>query len=366
MSLRLVVIAPLRFPIRPPFAGGLESAVWNEVRLLRSRGHDVKLVATDGSDFLGDSPGSFVLPAVDWAGDGSAADDTYPPGYLETALPALGRALDAIAERADEFDVVVNHCLFGLPLERARDLGVPMVSTLHTPVIPELVEAHGLSSPGGSRFLSVSSHTARAWAGAGIDSEVLHNGIDAAAWPQGAGGPDLVWFGRLVREKAPHLALEAAHLLGRRIVIAGRIGDKDYFDAEVAPLLDDRRVHVGPLDVPALSSLVGSSGCALVTPVWDEPFGLVTPEALLCGTPVAAFAAGGIPEIATGTEGMRTVPVGDVLALATAASGLLESSADPGFRAAVRADAVERFSLRVRAEAFERILLDAASVREPA
>ena len=41
MSLRIVMIAPLRFPIRLPFAGGLESAVWNEFRLLRRRGHRI-------------------------------------------------------------------------------------------------------------------------------------------------------------------------------------------------------------------------------------------------------------------------------------------------------------------------------------
>ena len=50
--LRIVVIAPLRFPIRPPHPGGLESAVWSEVAALTRRGHDVRMVAVRGSDFV--------------------------------------------------------------------------------------------------------------------------------------------------------------------------------------------------------------------------------------------------------------------------------------------------------------------------
>ena len=46
----LAVIAHNRFPIRQPFAGGLESHVWYLVRALAARGHDVSLFAAPGSD----------------------------------------------------------------------------------------------------------------------------------------------------------------------------------------------------------------------------------------------------------------------------------------------------------------------------
>ena len=65
-GLRVVVIAPLRFPIRPPHSGGLESAVWSEVTGLRARGHDVTLVAVEGSDFAGDRAARTSSPA--WTG----------------------------------------------------------------------------------------------------------------------------------------------------------------------------------------------------------------------------------------------------------------------------------------------------------
>ncbi len=367
MSLRLALIAPLRFPIRLPFAGGLESAVWNEVRHLRARGHHVELIATEGSDFLDLGPATYTLPAVDWRDDPSAADDTYPPGYLDRALPALDRALDEVRRRSGSLDVVVNHCLHGLPLARAGSLGVPMISTLHTPVVPELVASHGRAVGRSSRFLSVSGHTARTWRGVGIASDVLHNGVDEQTWVEGPGGDALVWSGRIVPEKAPHLALRVAHLLGRPLTIAGRIGDRAYFDAEIQPLLDDDRRYVGPLGTADLVALVGRSSCALVTPLWDEPFGLVTPEALLCGTPVAGFAVGGVTELHHDSGGLRLVPVGDVEALAGAVSALVEAGrTDSGFRRGVRDAAVGRFGLTGRIRELERVLERTAAEAEPA
>ena len=63
--MHVVVIAPLRFPIRVPHSGGLESAVWSEVAALRARGHDVALIAVGGSDFV-ETGSAFELPKLDW------------------------------------------------------------------------------------------------------------------------------------------------------------------------------------------------------------------------------------------------------------------------------------------------------------
>ncbi|TME39376.1 MAG: glycosyltransferase family 4 protein, partial [Chloroflexi bacterium] len=42
------------------------------------------------------------------------------------------------------------------------------------------------------------------------------------------------------------------------------------------------------------------NAAALLFPIsWPEPFGLVMPEALACGTPVLALRAGSVPEIIT-------------------------------------------------------------------
>lgn len=92
----------------------------------------------------------------------------------------------------------------------------------------------------------------------------------------------------------------------------------------------------------ALARLVGGSGCALVTPRWDEPFGLVLVEALLTGTPVAAFARGGVVEVLEGMPGARLVAPDDVRGLALAAEDLLGAS--PQERLRIREHAIARFA----------------------
>ena len=99
---------------------------------------------------------------------------------------------------------------------------------------------------------------------------------------------------------------------------------------------------------------MGRSAAALSTPAWAEPFGLVAPEALMCGTPVVSFAVGGVPEVAVRTVGMELVPPGDLSAMAERVDHLITRSAeDASFRRRIRASAVRRFSLDARIEALE-------------
>ena len=353
-SLRIAVIAPLRYPIAEPHAGGLESSIWHLVRGLRLRGHRVTLCAVAGSDYLSGGPSEFVLPPVFWPDAADSSDVDYPPGYLDRAFPALDAALGFIAEHAGEFDIVVNHCLHGLPLSWAGRLGVPMVTTLHTPVLTDLLVARERNVGAGSAFLSVSEYTASEWRRQGVDSVLLPNAVDTAAWPLGAGGSGLVWFGRIVPEKGAHLAIAAARLAGLPLTLAGRVGDATYAAREILPRLGGDIRYVGALRQPELAELVGASACALVTPVWEEPFGLVIAEAMACGTPVVSFDTGGIPEVVGTSPGARLVPTGDVAAMARAATAIVEANSAV-LRQQVRDDAERRFSLGARLTELEGI-----------
>lgn len=254
--------------------------------------------------------------------------------------------LDLAGPLAGAFDVIHNHSLHYLPVAMAATVPTPILCTLHTPPTPWLESAISVSAGPGAHFAAVSAHTAASWRHAVGDIEVIPNGVDLADWPIGSGGDRLIWSGRLVPEKGAHLAIAAARRAGFPLVLAGPISDPEYFERSIRPLLNRDVVYLGHLAQSALAAAIGRSAAAVVTPVWDEPYGLVVAEALACGTPVAAFARGGIPEVLTADCG-RLVPPDDLDALVAAIPQTVALS-----RATARNRAEEHCSERVMVDAY--------------
>lgn len=125
------------------------------------------------------------------------------------------------------------------------------------------------------------------------------------------------------------------------IELAGPSLDKVYFDSEIAPLLDEKTRYLGHLRHEQLVHAVGRARVSVVTPMWDEPYGLVAAESLACGTPVAAFARGGVPEILDEHSG-RLAPPGDIEALGEAMTAASRLSRDAARRRAVASCSLDR------------------------
>ena len=312
--LRVAVIAGIRHPIAEPFAGGMEAHTWLLATGLRERGHDVRVFAGAGSD-----PGLGRVEVLDDhpldLSDDARADVSMPPEAFMRAHHAYQRLMLRLAADTT-IDVVHNNSLHYLPVAMAGLLPCPLVTTLHTPPTPWLESA----SAGGtsSVFVAVSKDTADRWSRRLRVDRVIRNGIDLRHWSPGPGdGGFAVWTGRLVREKGPHLAMDAAAEAGLPLVLAGPASDPAYVRQEVLPRLGPAARWAGHLDHTTLARLVGQATVAVVTPCWDEPYGLVVAEALACGTPVAAFARGAVPELVTEACASLAVP-DDVGALAAA------------------------------------------------
>ncbi|RAV00340.1 glycosyltransferase family 4 protein [Mycobacterium colombiense] len=316
--LRVALIASTRHPIREPFAGGLEAHVCQLTRALASRGHQVSLFAAAGSD-----PGlecqTLAVRTLDLSETARNDVSMTPAAFMADHHAYLSLMVWLADPGSQEFDVIHNHSLHYLPVAMAPALSTPMLTTVHTPPTPWLESAIGASMGRGSRFAAVSRHTAAAWEKVTGDITAIPNGIDTREWPLGPGGPDLVWFGRITPEKAPHLAIAVAQRACRPLVLAGPISDRRYFAEQVHPQLRGDIRYAGHLEHSRLARLVGHAAAALVTPTWDEPYGLVVAEAMSCGTPVVAFARGGIPEFLSSSSG-RLVVAGDVAAMADAIS----------------------------------------------
>jgi glycosyltransferase involved in cell wall biosynthesis len=311
---RICLVASNRFPIREPFAGGLEAMTHGLAAELVRRGHEVTLFAASGSDPA--LPVALVAPASFAVSDQAMTDQSAPSAvWLAEHHAYLDLMLRLSRTGADEFDIVHNNSLHHLPVAMAPALGVPVVTTLHTPPLPFVESAIHLG-PDSSSFVAVSEFTSRAWAHV-VGSDVIHNGVDLDRWRFGAGGGPAVWSGRLVPEKAPHEAMDACRLAGVPLVLVGPAHDRDYYRTEVEPRLGRGIEYRGHLDHRELARLMRTASVAVVTPAWDEPYGLVASEAMASGTPVAGYARGALPEV-VGPDGGVLVEPGDVDALAAA------------------------------------------------
>ena len=305
--MHVVLVAHTRHPVSQPFAGGLESVTWHLARGLVGRGHRVTVFAARGSDRI---PGvEHLWPDELPLSDAARADVSMPEeGWLQRHHAYLALMLQ-LAER-DDVDLVHTHALHHLPTAMAPVLPAPTLLTLHTPPTPWLESAVRIAraSSHGEQLhaTAVSAHTAAAWKHV-LDATVVRNGVDTEVWRAGPGGGPLVWSGRIVPEKAPHLAVRIAREAGMPLVLAGPLSDEHYAREVLWPLCSDDVTYAGHLRDTELATLVGSSSAALVTPAWDEPFGLVAAEALACATPVLGLARGGLREV-VGPEVGRLVP----------------------------------------------------------
>lgn len=344
--MRVCIVASTRFPIREPFAGGLEAMTHSLSRHLLDRGHEVTVFAAPGSD--PDLPLA-VLPVDAFEASEQAARDPHAPSaaWMAEHHAYLGLMLALGRSGRDRFDVVHNNSLHHLPVAMADVLSIPLVTTLHTPPLPWLESAITLAR-GSGRFAAVSEHTAAAWAHA-VDSTTVLNGVDTALFTPGPGGGPPIWSGRLVAEKAPHEAIDACRLAGLPLDLVGPISDPAYFEREVRPRLGDGVDYRGHLTHHDLRTALGAASVAISTPAWDEPFGLAAAEAMACGTPVAGYARGALPEFVGPDAGVLVGP-GDLAALAGAIgrAATLE-------RRQVRRHAVFRCSTRRMVDGYEEL-----------
>lgn len=348
--MKIGIIAHLKHPIKAPFAGGLEVFTHQITTLLARRGHEVILFASSRSDDT--LPVHPILSDDDY-------DEVSGMRIKRKDLPseyiAEHHAYFKLMSSIDDYglDIIFNNALHYIPITMANTVKTPMLTVLHTPPFYELelaVKAERLNPV--MNYVTVSRQSALNWSHLIENCPVIPNGISLDDWESLFISTDdsyAVWFGRIHPDKGLHLAIEASKKAGIQLKVAGRVADTAYYKNNVLPLLDENTEMLGLLDQKALNTLIAGAKVCLITPCWQEPFGLVVAETMACGTPIAGFKMGALPELIDEFSGIL-VDFPDTNALANAIGEAKNLDRDKV------ADAARKFDIGQMAERYEYML----------
>lgn len=260
---------PSSYTFPPAGYGGIERWLWAVAEGARAAGVDVHLLGPGWRTDLGD-------------------DRVLSPVRLEDLQPGT-RATREL--RATGYDLlVVGHEYPSHPVWRKAwtELDCDVATFQHSPVFQHTADAFDGRR---SRLYCYSPEMAVLYAThTPILEHAVHLGLGEAE-PPAVPGRDLVWLGRIDEEKAPHIAVRAAQLLGRRISIVGPVFDTDYLRRHQTLLSADHVTWVGELGGAAKTAAFAGAAAFVYTcsRTYVEAGAAVFGESLRAGTPVAAL-----------------------------------------------------------------------------
>ncbi|HYM15118.1 MAG TPA: glycosyltransferase family 4 protein [Dehalococcoidia bacterium] len=354
--MRILQLAPLWEAVPPPAYGGTEAVVSLLTEELVRQGHDVILAAS------GDSHTSATHLATYHRSLRRAEElaDRNPYDWMHIAM-ALKEARDC--------DIIHNHA-GELPMSMSHVIDTPMLTTLHCLTTPDTQFVWDRYA-GAYNTISRSQRPPLApGRGAARFMGHVYNAVDVESFPfQADKGDDLLFLSRVAPEKGPHLAVQVARKVGRRLIIAGKVDayDRRFFDEVMRDLIDGEQiVFFGEADAQQKRELYRKAYCVLMPLTWEEPFGLVMPEAMACGTPVIALRRGSAPELIAHGETGFVVDTVDEMADAVEMVGTINPRAcRERVRALFSPETMARDYLRVYDEVLERASVP-ATFRVPA
>jgi len=283
--MRIAMVAPLAIKIPPEKYGGTEFVVYYLTEELVKRGHQVDLYAT------GDSKTSAnLIPIVKkgiWDNKTmSATDGTIK--HLEMIY--------SVADNCKEYDVIHDH-LGPLGTILSRFTKVPVISTLHVPNTASRRELYKLVEDS-FHLVSISDQQREAFPDLNYISTV-YNGVPVDDYqfdddPEGY----LFFLGRFDQIKGAKEAIELAKRTDHKLIMAAKIEDERYYKKFVQPQIDGKQIiYIGEIGFKEKVKYLKKAKALVSLINWDEPFGLVVPEANACGTPVIVNPRGAFPEL---------------------------------------------------------------------
>ena len=319
--MKLLVVATALGPLGSGRGGGVELTLAGLVAGLLQRGHQLTVLAAEGSVLPGD-----CAAAVLWSCSGSPQPSVqHQDRVAPVTLPAdalLARFWRRVLAEAPDagFDAVLNLGYDWLPFWLTPTAPLPIFHLVSMGSVTAAMDVV-IADVAAWDQRRLAFHTASQAADFALPQPpvLVGNGFDLAAYQFCAHAePLLGWVGRVAPEKGLEDAAAAAARCGLPLAVWGLVEDPAYAAAVEASVPAGTLMWKGFLPTHQLQAELGRCRALLNTPKWNEAYGNVVVEAMACGVPVLAYRRGGPGELVQpGLNGLLVEP-DDVQGLAGA------------------------------------------------
>ncbi len=292
--LRLLLVSTSVGALGTGLGGGVELTLRNIGLALMQRGHQVKVIAPEGSM----SEGLTIAPI---SGNLQITAQTQGRDALIT-LPensVLANMWDYAYRIQPEVDLILNFAYDWLPFYLTPFFACPIAHLVSMGSLTDAMDQ--IIGQTLDRFPGTIGVHSRAQANTfpfGDRCCSLGNGLEISLY-QFQPEPEnyLGWVGRIAPEKGIEDAIEASEQAGIPLKVWGAMPDPDYWQKICQRYASSQVYYEGFLPTQELQQGLRQCCGLLMTPKWVEAFGNVAIEALACGVPVIAYQRGGPAEI---------------------------------------------------------------------
>lgn len=322
MKLRIAQVGSLYENIPPLLYGGTERIVSSLTEGLVEKEHDVTLFATSMAQTKARLISVCPKPLAD-----------LNIGKTNITYPLLN--FTEVLQRENEFDLIHFHLSLAsdyISLLIGSFLPHKTIYTIHfvSPKYKNYAERWELLEKYKNlNYVSI-SNTARngfpdlKWI------KTIYNGIELDQYTFNPNPQDyFIWMGKFNPDKGTKEAILAAKKAAVKLILVGAIDNEDqpkksYYEQVIRPLIDGKQIiYAGEKGGLEKNELL-SNAIGFLNPIsWEEPFGLVSVEAMATGTPVISFTKGALTEtIKDGVSGYLVNTVEEMTAKIKAISAI--------------------------------------------
>jgi UDP-glucose:tetrahydrobiopterin glucosyltransferase len=330
-SYKILIMSTPVGAIASGLGGGVELILLNFAKELQRRGHQIHIVATQGSVCslpMTEIPGEIQIPA-------QHQFRTDP--VLIPSNSVLANMWDYARQVQADYDLILNFAYDWLPLYLTSFFNCAIAHFISMSSLTDAMD--GIIHQVVNQFPGTVAVQGKIQAETFSFPEkfvYLRNCMDVSDY-EFCDAPNscLAWAGRIASEKGLEDAVAASQITNIPLKIFGLKQDEAYWEKICQDYPNAPIEYIGFLPTNELQKQLGKCRALLATPRWIDAYPTVTLEAMACGVPLIAYRRGGLIEIIQdGKTGFLVEP--------DSVQGLVE--------AIHRLDKIDRLACRQRAE----------------